>query len=291
MIDHYFEKHQTEDSKLTRKITKRLEKSPFLKNGEYLRTIILESLNFNDLKFSDKILGTGAFSQVFLGKNKKTQKLVAVKKIFKEKILLAGAEYEIINREVDIHSRLIHDNIIQLLSFLEDEKHFYIILDYCNFGTVFNIIKKSKGGLPECEAFRYFIQTANVVHFLHNCNLIHRDIKPENLLLDKNNNIKLCDFGWCVEASKGDRQTFCGTYEYMAPEVISEKPYGQSIDIWSLGVLLYELLHGYSPFRAKKGGADEYKQIFRNIIKYDFRIDRDLDEECRDLLYSMIYLI
>jgi len=114
------------------------------------------------------------------------------------------------------------------------------------------LIKKSKG-IDEKSAFKYFIETASAILFLHTNDLIHRDLKPENILLDENNNVKLCDFGWCVELKEDDapRKTFCGTYEYMAPEIVKETPYDKSVDIWSLGILLYELLHGYSPFRVR----------------------------------------
>jgi serine/threonine protein kinase len=106
--------------------------------------------------------------------------------------------------------------------------------------------------LPEKESFKYFIQVTAAVQFLHSIGLAHRDIKPENILLDEDRNVKLCDFGWCVDVSKGERMTFCGTYEYMAPEIVDEKYYDYSIDVWSLGVLLYEMIHGFSPFRPNK---------------------------------------
>lgn len=89
------------------------------------------------------------------------------------------------------------------------------------------------------------------MEYLHNLNLIHRDIKPENLLLDKDLNIKICDLGWIVEGAKQNHRTFCGTYEYMAPEMIFDRSYGHEIDIWALGILLYELLHGYAPFEGE----------------------------------------
>ena len=120
-------------------------------------------------------------------------------------------------------------------------------MEYAHNGTLFQTIK-NKQMQDEKTAFTHFIQAASAVLFLHENNLVHRDLKPENLLVDENNIVKLGDFGWCVELTLGNRVTFCGTYEYMAPEILKEKPYNQGIDIWSLGILLYELLHGFSPF-------------------------------------------
>ena len=121
-------------------------------------------------------------------------------------------------------------------------------MEYVDNGTLFNKIQKTNG-MPEEKALKYFVQVSAAIFFLHENQLIHRDIKPENCLIDKSDNVKLCDFGWTVEISKGERITFCGTYEYMAPEIIKEIPYNHMIDVWSLGVLLYELIHSFSPFR------------------------------------------
>ena len=93
---------------------------------------------------------------------------------------------------------------------------------------------------------------------------MHRDIKPENILLSKNYDIKLCDFGWSILHHNQTRETFCGTFEYMAPEILENKPYDEKVDIWSLGILLYELFHNRSPFKAKT-----QNEIYRNAIKND----------------------
>jgi serine/threonine protein kinase len=129
-------------------------------------------------------------------------------------------------------------------------------MHYSPNGTLDDILKRNKF-LDEKTAFKYFIQLVSAVNFMHENNYIHRDINPDNCLIDENNVIRLCDFGWCCELSLGNRITFCGTYEYMAPEVMNEMPYNHLVDIWSLGVLLYEMLQGVSPYKVHnllKGG-------------------------------------
>jgi serine/threonine protein kinase len=122
---------------------------------------------------------------------------------------------------------------------------------------------------------------------MHKQGLIHRDIKPENILIKEGNIIKICDFGWCVQTDANQqRNTFCGTLEYMAPEMIQNKAHNHTLDVWSLGILLYELVHGRAPFtgvhpreisdkimrgniRFKPGLSDEYKDLVTSILKYE----------------------
>jgi serine/threonine protein kinase len=297
MIDHFFEKHQNNTNEGSPSISIKLNRkssvnSSFMKRGEFMKEVKLDPYynyeNLTRIKLGNKmhVLGHGAFGDVYLTKHNKDGKFFAVKQMQKKRIQEAGASADIIYREINIHSRLRHENIIKLHSYDEDENSFYLILEYANSGTLFSLIKRKKG-FEEKEAFKYFIQAASAVQFIHDCDLVHRDIKPENLILDDKGNLKLCDFGWCIEMSTGSRQTFCGTYEYMAPEIIKEKPYNQCIDVWSLGILLYELIHGYSPFRATKAkGDDEHGEIFKKIIKLDIRIDKPVSKECKDLIMS-----
>jgi len=120
----------------------------------------------------------------------------------------------------------------------------YFLLEYAGNGCMFFYIH-SRDGLPESLALRFFYQTALAVEYLHNSNLIHRDIKPENILLDDNFNVKLCDFGWSCYLDDDDyRTSVCGTYEYMSPEILGTRFHTNKVDIWCMGILLYELLHG-----------------------------------------------
>ena len=150
-------------------------------------------------------------------------------------------------KEIDIHERLIHPNIIRLYGSIEDESNIYLVLEFAENGTLFEY-SRNKGKLSEKESIFFFIQAVRAIDFLHKNNFIHRDLKPENLLLTHGyRQVKLADFGWASEASD-TRKTFCGTMEYIAPEILNSSEYSKEVDVWALGILLYELLHGQSPF-------------------------------------------
>ena len=271
--------------------------SPFIDEGQFLdhkplinRNYTLD--NFEYLRDCNKeliIIGRGGYGKLYLAKNKKDNKEYAIKYVSKKKMQSVGVDYSIIKREIDIHIRITHPRIIKLYSYLEDRYNFYLAMEYAPKGTLYQLIQK-KRGMCEEEAFYYFIQVASAIHFLHENGYAHRDIKPENILLD-GKGIKLCDFGWCVNVSKGERTTFCGTYEYMAPEMINDEFYDMGIDIWSLGVLLYEMIHGYSPFRANRFIKDAKKaqvEIFINIKNNNYRINKNISSECIDLIDKLL---
>lgn len=120
----------------------------------------------------------------------------------------------------------------------------YLLLEYAANGCLFFYIH-SQDGLPEHLALRFFYQTALAVQYLHKNKLIHRDIKPENILLDSEFTVKLCDFGWSCYLEDDDyRNSVCGTYEYMSPEILDNSGHTNKVDVWCLGILLYEMLHG-----------------------------------------------
>ena len=272
--------------------------SPFIVEGEFNEKIpkIKEKYSLQNFKYLTDInnnliiIGKGGYGKIYLSKNVIDNKKYAIKNISKKKMKEVGIDTSIIKREIDVHIRITHPHIIKLFSYLEDRYNFYLAMEYAPNGNLYNLIQQKKG-MEENEAFHYFIQVVSAIHFLHINGYAHRDIKPENILLDENNEVKLCDFGWCVNVSKGERITFCGTYEYMAPEMINDEFYDKGIDIWSLGVLLYEMIHGYSPFRANyflKDSKSAMKEIFMNIKNNNYIIERNISIECIDLIDKLL---
>ena len=230
------------------------------------------------------LLGSGSFGNVYLVRHNITQEEYAMKVVNKKKLdQLYGNSYEQILNEIRIHSKLDHENIIHIYNVSEDEENINIIMEYAQKGNLFDIIKKEKKGISEEKAYKYFIQIVNAVYYLHQNNIIHRDIKPENILISEDDTIKLCDFGWAKELTLENRKTFCGTAEYMAPEIVTSENYGFGVDIWSLGNLLYEMIFGHSPFEGKNMNS-----IMINIKTKDLTYDKPISKECKDLIEKML---
>lgn len=123
------------------------------------------------------------------------------------------------------------------------------------------------------------------IDYLHKKSVIHRDLKPENLLIDKDGNIKLCDFGWSAESSSFEkRTTFCGTVDYLAPEMIKNQPHDHSLDIWCTGILLFELLHGYAPFN----GNNDQEKCANIVGNQRINFNESISQDCRDLIQSIL---
>ena len=279
--------------------------SPFLTQGYFLKAPKEEDplfaiANFTPVvneKQKPTVIDKGSLSTIYLYRNVFSKKLYALKYMQKSIITERLGSLDPVYKEITIHSKITHDNIIKLFSYEETKNSLKMLLEYAPNHNLYQVIKKVKK-LKEEEAFNYFIQAANAIYFLHENNIIHRDIKPENLLLDEVRKIKLCDFGWSSEVEIKNRKTFCGTCEYLAPEIIKEEPYDKSIDIWALGVLLFEMIYGRTPF--KKVDTSEEDEIVINIIgnKIEFP-DEDLlsettnddcspSQECKDLIKQML---
>ncbi|XP_077491330.1 aurora kinase A-like [Amblyomma americanum] len=143
-----------------------------------------------------------------------------------------------------------HENILELYNWFHDESRVYLILEYAPHGTLFQKLVKEKH-LNDVSAATFIDQMCKALKYCHGLGVIHRDIKPENLLLGINEELKVADFGWAAQGASTRRKTFCGTLDYLAPEILAGGSYDMKVDHWCLGVLAYELLVGCPPFETE----------------------------------------
>lgn len=225
------------------------------------------------------MLGTGSFSKVNLVCHKLNQsKWYAMKEV----ALKNDKDRKLVFKEIQLHMTLDHENVIKFEDYIEMPDKVYIFLEYAKNGDLFGFINKNKPN--EQALLRLFYQTCYAIQYIHSMNIMHRDLKPENILLDADYNVKICDFGWSAEYFEGvNRETLCGTFEYMAPEVFFRNKQTKKTDIWALGVLLYELFHGYAPFRGTRMDA-VMQAIMRNVVAFK----KNLDPSVRDLIVKIL---
>jgi serine/threonine protein kinase len=216
------------------------------------------------------VLGKGSFGKVVQAQKKGTKDQVAIKMIPIGPLKKNDLITQIVN-EVKIMSLLTScKHIVKLIDFFEDENNLYLVMELANQGTLMDMLNKY-GKLKEKVAAKIMRDIILAVEFLHAKNIIHRDLKPENVLLTSEGHAKLSDFGWSSKLANNDdrRRTFCGTPDYISPEMIDGKEYDSSVDIWCLGVMLYEMLHGLPPFTpiGDHDSNTKEKKIYDNIKK------------------------
>ena len=225
-----------------------------------------------------KDIGEGNFGKVKLAKLKSTKEKFAIKILDKEK-LKTQTKSTLFN-EIEIISRLNHKNIIHVEKILDDEKNFYIIMEYCEKGELFDYIV-NKERLNPAEASLFFYQLINGVEYIHKQGFAHRDLKPENLLLTKEKILKIIDFGLCHDFDgENYLTTKCGSPSYAAPEILKGYPYdGFKTDIWCCGIILYAMLCGYLPF-----DGDNNQEIFQSIVECKPEFPDFLEDDSINLL-------
>lgn len=222
-----------------------------------------ESLTVADFDLL-KIVGKGAFGKVMLvrKKNAKDQGSVYAMKVLKKDVIAAKGQIEHTKAERDILFEVRHPYIVRLRYAFQSEDKLYLVTDYYNGGTLFYHLRKSRH-FPENRAKFYAAQLLSALEHLHSLNIIYRDLKLENVLMDHLGHLALTDFGLSKQNidSTGGATTFCGTAEYIAPELLKGQKYGPAVDWWSFGILLYEMMHGRTPFYDKNR-----KLMFYRII-------------------------
>ena len=210
-----------------------------------------------------KPVGAGKFGTIYLARAHKNRDLIVAIKVMHRKRLSESHLVQLV-REISHLNALRHENIISLFDFFYDARKVYIITEYANGGDLYHSLC-AKRKFNENEAANIIKQAAFAIKVCHEKDIVHRDIKPENFVFGAGNKLKLIDFGWsapCKKSENDRRTSLCGTLDYLAPEIVMGKSYHHPIDIWCLGVLLFELLSGSPPFE------DQDVQITKLNIKY-----------------------
>lgn len=257
--------------------------------------------SLNDFDIGKK-LGEGQFGSVYLARERRSGFLVALKAIKKSQLLCSFNEH-LLRREIDIHSHLLHPNILQFYAWFTTPTRIYLVLEIAPLGELMD--KLNQGGLPEPSVAKYMKQIISAIRCCHSHNVMHRDLKPENILIDIHGNLKLADFGWAAHVAseapdhyqnsrptespsfaylKKRRKTYCGTLDYLSPEICRHEWYGTEVDVWCLGVLCYELATGGPPF-----SHETYQQRGMNESDARRQQQKDIQEsDIKDRLLPMM---
>ena len=231
-------------------------------------------------------IGEGSFGKVSLVRHNKTGSQYAIKQISKlNKNNQEGKTY--FRREIEIMYKIHQSNVVRLFSHFEDNEYCYFVMEYVENGNLFCQPQwKNNHCFLSTDVAKIIKEVICAVYYLHNMNppIIHRDIKPENVLIDKDGVAKLTDFGWSNYVdSKEIRSTYCGTPVYLAPEMIKEIGHDEHLDIWCIGVLLFELLTGNVPFKGK-----DIQSLNNNILSLKISWPKDIDPIAKNLIFKIL---
>lgn len=201
----------------------------------------------NTYNISPKLLGSGSYGKVFQAENKADPSIkVAIKVLHKSK--MDASEIKALQDEVQILQALDHPNIVKYFQAYDDVKYFYLVMELCSGGELFDILTKREQPFSEKEAAMIMEKVLRALLHCHSQNIIHRDIKPENIMYGPDGEVRLVDFGLAKQTKKNSSlHTVAGTPYYIPPEVL-QGSYGKECDLWSLGVVLYVMITGNFPF-------------------------------------------
>ncbi|KAI9824507.1 MAG: cAMP-dependent protein kinase catalytic subunit [Sarea resinae] len=253
-----------------------------------------------------RTLGTGSFGRVHLVQSKHNQRFYAVK-VLKKQQVVKMKQVEHTNDERRMLSKVKHPFLVTLWGTFQDSKNLYMVMDFVEGGELFSLLRKSQVGdedysvysayysiyefmdsleekrFPNPVAKFYAAEVTLALDYLHSMHIIYRDLKPENLLLDRHGHLKITDFGFAKEVPD-ITWTLCGTPDYLAPEVVASKGYNKSVDWWSLGILIFEMLCGFTPFW--DGGSP--MKIYENILKGRVKYPPYIHPDAQNLLQQLI---
>lgn len=247
------------------------------------KPIIKKSLSIEEFDLL-KVIGKGSFGKVMQVIKKDTKQIYALKTIRKQHII---SRMEVIHTlaERTVLAKINNPFIVPLKFSFQSKDKLYLVLSFINGGELFYHLQQD--GKFSMDRSRFYIaELLSALESLHELNVIYRDLKPENILLDYQGHIALCDFGLCkLNMNDNDKtNTFCGTPEYLAPELILNQGYTRSVDWWTLGTLLYEMLTGLPPFYDEDHNT-MYKKILKNPLKFPSFLE---NTDAKDLLVELL---
>ncbi|XP_036274008.1 serine/threonine-protein kinase Sgk2 isoform X1 [Pipistrellus kuhlii] len=232
-----------------------------------------------------RVIGRGNYGKVLLAKRKSDGRFYAVK-VLQKKFILKNKEQNHIMAERNVLLKNVrHPFLVGLRYSFQTPEKLYFVLDYVNGGELFFHLQRERRFLEPRARF-YAAEVASAIGYLHSLNIIYRDLKPENILLDCQGHVVLTDFGLCKECVEPEETTctFCGTPEYLAPEVLRKEPYDRAVDWWCLGAVLYEMLHGLPPFYSR-----DIAQMYENILHQPLQIPVGRTVAACDLLQALLH--
>ena len=229
-----------------------------------------------------RVIGHGSWGTVKLAQDKETGRALAVKETRKDR-LQSGKNVERVMKERAILANARHPLIVDFYSTCQDLEKLYLVMEFVQGGELLSLLNK-RGRLTTAEMRFYAAEVTSVLSYLHSQGIVYRDLKPENVLIAQSGHIKLTDFGCAKKLRNGERTfTFCGTPEYLAPEMLNLSGHDIAVDWWTVGIFLHELLTGTSPFT-----AESVYTIYSNIITADYVPPKDADNETRHLLTGLL---
>ncbi|KAG5831332.1 protein kinase C epsilon type [Anguilla anguilla] len=251
-------------------------------NGE-VKTLQAKRMNLDDFIFI-KVLGKGSFGKVMLAELKGTDEVYAVK-VLKKDVILQDDDVDCTLTEKRILALARrHPYLTQLFCCFQTKDRLFFVMEYVNGGDLMFQIQRSRK-FDEARSRFYAAEVTSALMFLHQHGVIYRDLKLDNILLDAEGHCKLADFGMCKEGILNGvtTTTFCGTPDYIAPEILQELEYGPSVDWWALGVLMYEMMAGQPPFE-----ADNEDDLFESILHDDVLYPVWLSKEAVGILKAFM---